>query len=164
MEQGVLGRREKGGLQVIDDYRAVLKQFLGLGGEAGFQLIRISGVQPHEHGLIVIADILSGPARQRIGVLALAPLELEFRLLARHTDQAHEIDLFILGHGALEKLIFPVGSTREIQHAVRTAAAVDDHHALVIGLSGFGRIAFSRHVQAVKQNAFDRRSHFEAEG
>ena len=64
----------------------------------------------------------------------------------------------------MEKLIFPVGSAGEIQHTVRAAAAVDDHHALVIGLSGFGRIAFSRHVQAVKQNAFDRRSHFEAKG
>ena len=150
MEKGVLGRCEKGRLQIIEDHRAVLEQFLGLRGEASFQLIRICGVQPHEHGLIVIADILAGPARQRIGVLTLTPLELEFRLLARHADQAHEIDLFILGHGALEKLIFPVGSAGEIQHTVRAAAAVDDHHALVIGLSGFGRIAFSRHVQAVK--------------
>ena len=117
MQQALLAHGEKGRLQIINNHGVVAKQFRGLGGEAGFQFLGITGIEPHQHGFVVEFSILIFVAKtseERVAVFPGPALKRELRLLLGQANESHQIHLFIGGQGAAEKLVLPIGPPRNI--------------------------------------------------
>ena len=71
-----------------------------------------------------------------VGVAA----EGELRLAAGDAHQADKLELIVVGQRAAEELELPIRPAADVEHAVRTAAAIDDDLPFVVRERGFGRL------------------------
>ena len=86
-----------------------------------------------------------------VGVAA----ERKLRFAAGDAHQADELELFVVGQRAAQELELPIGPAAYIEHAVRTAAAIDDDLPFVVGERGFGCLGGTARARRTDAHAIE---------
>src|SRR5206468_9144764 len=84
----------------------------------------------------LLLRLVAEAAKERIARFTGPPDELKLRLAFGDPNQANQLDLLVLRQRAIEEFVFPVRPARDIQNAIRPAAAVHNQHPAVVGQRG----------------------------
>ena len=163
LQQRHLVAREKLRFQVVHHHRVIAEEFLCRFGKTADQLCRVARVEAHEHRLVVAFDLvlrlIAEAPEERVARFAGPPDEFELRLAFGDPNQADQLNLLVLRQCAIQEFVFPVRPARDIQNAIRPAAAVHDQDPTVVGQRGLRgslwlvelvQFALRRNAQAIK--------------
>src|SRR5690242_13438361 len=120
----------------------ILEQLFGAFRKAAFQLVLVLRAQSQQYWFVVLLGLfvalVAEAAIERVGAFAGSPAERELRLLLGDPHEPDEIHLVVFLQSAANELELPIRPARDVEHAVRPAAAIDRGQAAIVDERRFG--------------------------